>query len=193
MKAILVQIDPDYKPGRNSVLDDVVEALSSHEIPAVVTETALPPAKAKELCLKAIDRLISADDKERAIRDTLDILGELASGIGFLDTPAAPEDGDCNVTVITADGETKRLKCADTGLEALQKLVGGLIEVVPESLYSKGTRRGEDVVLVNEEGRMLDLPVNWTAMGVLDTIDGDYGALYGDVVIIDKQLLNRED
>ncbi len=197
-KVILVQIDPDYEPELGSALADVCESLRFHEIPAVITETDLPPAKAKELCLKALDRLVvgdslTAEDREQAIEDAKYILKELANAwAGLPEAPETPEGGASNVTIITPEGETKRLRCADTGLKALQKLVGGYIEVVPELLYRKGTRRGEDVVLVNEEGRLRNLPVNWTAMGALDTVAGAYGELYGNVVIIDKHLLNKE-
>ena len=65
-------------------------------------------------------------------------------------------------------------------LEELQKLVGGLIEVVPHAIENMGLKK---LMVVNEEGLILDLPYNEQASNLLG-----YG-IKGTAVIIDEGLL----
>lgn len=90
--------------------------------------------------------------------------------------------------VITADNkvEIRDLELKDDSLlEALQEVVGGYIETVPIML-----RNGLQMI-VNEEGVILDLPVNLIA-SIL------YGAaihdtfIQGDVAIVDRGYRNGE-
>jgi hypothetical protein len=107
---------------------------------------------------------------------------------------------------IIAAGGTVRTQTVEKKpeLKSLQELVGGYFEVVPSSLYgqtgdSDNPGRGSffklfelscgrAVVLVNEEGRIQNLPLNDYAMELLGTIPGPYGELYGDVVVLNKNL-----
>ena len=77
-----------------------------------------------------------------------------------------------NVEVVERDKPFK--------LEELQKLVGGLIEVVPHAIENMGLKK---LMVVNEEGLILDLPYNEQASNLLG-----YG-IKGTAVIIDEGLL----
>lgn len=78
-----------------------------------------------------------------------------------------------------------------TSLHQLQKMVGGLIEViflVKLSDQLKGDfTKGNDLIL-NEEGRLLDLPINpWSQLAALNTI-WEAEEFRGDIVLIDGRL-----
>lgn len=90
-------------------------------------------------------------------------------------------DGSCEPLILTPK----------TRLKTLQKLVGGYIEViyiVPLLDQLKGNfENGKDLV-INEEGRLLDLPVNpWSQFVGLNSIweDEDFR---GDIILIDGRL-----
>jgi len=51
-------------------------------------------------------------------------------------------------------------RTSKTPLEELQALVGGYIEILPHFNLYKG---GRCVVVCNEDGRALGLPINWEA------------------------------
>ena len=69
-------------------------------------------------------------------------------------------------------------------LDELQKLVGGLIEVVPHAIENMGLKK---LMVVNEEGLILDLPYNEQASNLL-TYFNPYG-IRGTAVIMDEGLL----
>lgn len=69
-------------------------------------------------------------------------------------------------------------------LEELQKLVGGLIEVVPHGIENMGLKK---LMVVNEEGLILDLPYNEQASNLLGYFN-PYG-IRGTAVIMDEGLL----
>ena len=93
---------------------------------------------------------------------------------------------DRYVIVIPADDEVILLHC-DGGrtleLEALQKLVEGCIETVPAVLGTGWAEYRDDevVLIVNEEGKLLGLPVNEEA-SELSAILGD--ELVGNAVLM---------
>ena len=68
-------------------------------------------------------------------------------------------------------------------LEELQKLVGGLIEVVPQWTWGVGHK----LMVVNEEGLLLDLPYNVKATDLLKRFN-PYG-IRGTAVLMDEGLL----
>lgn len=69
-------------------------------------------------------------------------------------------------------------------LDELQKMVGGLIEVVPHAIENMGLKK---LMVVNEEGLILDLPYNEQATNLL-TYFNPYG-IRGTAVIMDEGLL----
>jgi hypothetical protein len=78
--------------------------------------------------------------------------------------------------IIKFDGETIEVKPengTDFSLEELQEIVGGYIETVPT--YKRG-----EILVVNEEGKLLGLPFNREAT-VLARIYNDYIA--GDALL----------
>ncbi len=75
-----------------------------------------------------------------------------------------------NGTLIKADG-TEEVVVFD-GLKDMQNLVGGLIEVVP-------TKDADHILVVDEEGRLKNKPMNITA-----TIYCKYGSIVGDVILM---------
>jgi len=91
-----------------------------------------------------------------------------------------------NVEVIERDKPFK--------LEELQKLVGGLIEVVPDRIdlrningHETGSTGVGKLMIVNEEGLILDLPYNEQASNLLGYFN-PYG-IRGTAVIMDEGLL----
>mgnify|MGYP003149190581 CR=1 FL=1 len=69
-------------------------------------------------------------------------------------------------------------------LYELQKLVGGLIEVVPHAIGNMGLKK---LMVVNEEGLILDLPYNEQASNLL-TYFNPYG-IRGTAVLMDEGLM----
>ncbi len=65
-------------------------------------------------------------------------------------------------------------------LEELQRLVGGYIEIIQTKIQGK-------VMVINEEGKLKELPVNMKATGLY--IYGDHDKIVGDVLLIDKNLI----
>jgi len=67
------------------------------------------------------------------------------------------------------------LNGSDYKLEELQGYVGGLIEIVP---LTDG-----EIMVVNEEGLINDLPINPVATAIYQNATGDDGYIFGNVVI----------
>lgn len=59
--------------------------------------------------------------------------------------------------IVKEPGKSPEIRWVDNTLEALQKIVGGLIETV--------TLAADLVIICNEEGRIMDLPDNCTLYG----------------------------
>lgn len=73
--------------------------------------------------------------------------------------------------LIRADGTGRLIRCDDGDtckLETLQQLVGGLIETADSCLEPGWAREPVDSIklIVNEEGLLQELPVNWKAMNL---------------------------
>lgn len=71
--------------------------------------------------------------------------------------------------LIRADGTGRLIRCDDGDtckLETLQQLVGGLIETADSCLEPGWAREPVDSIklIVNEEGLLQELPINWKAM-----------------------------
>lgn len=83
--------------------------------------------------------------------------------------------------LIRTDGTGRLIRCDDGDtckLETLQQLVGGLIETADSCLEPGWAREKVDSIklIVNEEGLLQDLPVNWKAMDLYQ-----YGYMSGIV------------
>jgi hypothetical protein len=76
--------------------------------------------------------------------------------------------------ILKADGTTEEFN--DNSLDGLQKAVGGYIQIIP-------TLDGKIMVL-NEEGKMNDLPYNKKATEMANIFPNDY--IVGDVVIAEE-------
>lgn len=97
-----------------------------------------------------------------------------------------------NATVYKVDGSKERITIEEsTSLDTLQKIVGGLIEViyiVPLIDELKGDfSKGKDLI-INEEGLLLDLPVNpWSQLVGLNS-RWENEIFRGDIVLVDGKL-----
>lgn len=83
--------------------------------------------------------------------------------------------------LIRTDGTGRLIRCDDGDtckLETLQQLVGGLIETADSCLEPDLAREPVDSIklIVNEEGLLQELPVNWKAMNLYQ-----YGYMSGIV------------
>lgn len=83
--------------------------------------------------------------------------------------------------LIRTDGTGRLIRCDDGDtckLETLQQLVGGLIETADSCLEPGWAREPVDSIklIVNEEGLLQELPVNWKAMNLYQ-----YGYMSGIV------------
>lgn len=76
--------------------------------------------------------------------------------------------------ILKTDGTTEAFN--DNSLEGMQRVVGGWIEIVP-------THDGKDMV-INEEGKLKDLPLNEKATEMARIFAEDY--IVGDVIIAEK-------
>jgi hypothetical protein len=93
------------------------------------------------------------------------------------------KNGEMNkgIIVVKTNGDIAHIKFKKKPkLEELQKLVGGYIEMVSVPYLED---QGDYVVIVNEEGLVRRLPLNYN----MQTLFG--GILYGDVVIMERGLL----
>jgi Domain of unknown function (DUF3846) len=78
-----------------------------------------------------------------------------------------------------------------TSLETLQKLVGGYIEIIHlvdiiESLKSNCI--SEKDLVINEEGLLLDLPINpWSSHVAINTI-WQFEEFRGDIILVEGRL-----
>jgi len=71
-------------------------------------------------------------------------------------------------------------------LKELQALVGGYIEVV---YFGSNSKMAGLAMIVNEDGLRLNLPFNETASVMLSESRGFPVSIYGDVCIMDADLL----
>jgi hypothetical protein len=69
----------------------------------------------------------------------------------------------------------------DFQLDELQKIVGGYIEIV-------GLLDNE-IMVINEEGKLADLPVNENATEIYNEVDGFYDYIVGDVLVCDSSMV----
>lgn len=74
---------------------------------------------------------------------------------------------------LKVDGSTE--PCG-TSLKELQEAVGGLIEIIDA--------RDGSLIICNEDGKLMDLPVNKLATDLY--VNGDYDVIVGDVVIAEQ-------
>lgn len=86
-----------------------------------------------------------------------------------------------HMILIRTDGTGRLIRCDDGDtckLETLQQLVGGLIETADSCLEPGWAREPVDSIklIVNEEGLLQELPVNWKAMNLYQ-----YGYMSGIV------------
>lgn len=86
-------------------------------------------------------------------------------------------------TVIRVDGT--RAKLADTELATLQLAVGGYIEV----LYLPAKM----VLIINEDGISLDLPINPVATSLCVGLVYMAGGIRGDAVLCEASELRKDD
>ncbi len=88
-----------------------------------------------------------------------------------------------NATIYKTDGSKEPLLLdKKTSLETLQKIVGGLIEVI--CIENEDDQTAKDLV-INEEGRLLDLPCNpWSKLVGLNSI-WEHEIFRGDIIFID--------
>lgn len=86
--------------------------------------------------------------------------------------------------IYKADGtiiETAPANGIDFQLEELQKIVGGYIEIV--SLLDN------EIMVINEEGKLTDLPINENATEIYNEADGFYDYIVGDVLVCDSSMV----
>lgn len=69
----------------------------------------------------------------------------------------------------------------DFQLGELQKIVGGYIEIV--SLLDN------EIMVINEEGKLSDLPINENATEIYNEVDGFYDYIAGDVLVCDSNMV----
>jgi hypothetical protein len=87
------------------------------------------------------------------------------------------------VTIIHADGRPDTIEEMDPSLERLQKFVAGYIELIPGFNSYKGQTTLQ--VLGNEEGKLMDLPINRMATLAWRQCDERItDQLVGDIVVI---------
>ena len=95
-------------------------------------------------------------------------------------------------TLYKTDGSKEPLLLTSkTRLKTLQRLVGGYIEVIYIVSFLDQLRGkfdgGKDLV-INDEGLLLDLPVNpWSQLVALNSIYEDHD-FRGDIILIDGKL-----
>lgn len=86
--------------------------------------------------------------------------------------------------IYKADGsiiDVKPNNGTDFSLEELQEIVGGYIEIV-------GLMDNE-IMVINEEGKLIDLPFNETATQMYQEVDGFYDYIAGDVLVCDSSMV----
>lgn len=97
-----------------------------------------------------------------------------------------------NATIYKTDGSKEPLLLdKETSLETLQKIVGGLIEVIHIIDELESSRIGKPVgcdLVINEEGRLLDLPINpWSRLVGLNSI-WEAEDFRGDIILVNGRL-----
>jgi hypothetical protein len=69
----------------------------------------------------------------------------------------------------------------DFQLEELQRIVGGYIEII--GLFDN------EIMVVNEEGKLADLPINENATELYNEADDFYDYIVGDVLVCDSSMV----
>ena len=74
---------------------------------------------------------------------------------------------DSNMRVVIIEpGKPARIAEIDSGLESMQAIVGGYIQVISAKAMPGGEALGHDMILVlNEEGKLEGLPYNFKLWG----------------------------
>lgn len=85
------------------------------------------------------------------------------------------------IVLLRTDGTSEKISDTDPGLETLQNLVGGLIEIVP--LIKDDVIEKE--LVVNEEGKLLQLPLNIVASIIYNKYYPGYDVIVGDALLCD--------
>lgn len=86
--------------------------------------------------------------------------------------------------IYKADGsiiDVKPNNGTDFSIEELQDIVGGFIEIV--------SLMGNEIMVINEEGKLIDLPFNETATQMYQEVDGFYDYIAGDVLVCDSNMV----
>lgn len=86
--------------------------------------------------------------------------------------------------IYKADGsiiDVKPNNGTDFSLEELQEIVGGYIEIVG--------LMGNEIMVINEEGKLIDLPFNENATQMYQEVDGFYDYIAGDVLVCDSNMV----
>lgn len=86
--------------------------------------------------------------------------------------------------IYKADGtiiETAPANGTDFQLEELQEIVDGYIEIVQLS-YNQ-------IMVINEEGKLIDLPYNENATEIYQEEDSFYDYIAGDVLVCDSNMV----
>ena len=86
-------------------------------------------------------------------------------------------------TIYTVDGEVKTVtprNGTNFKLDELQEFVGGLVEIVPIEQSSK-------IMVVNEKGKLLGLPVNTRATDEWPTAYGPNDVIVGNALICEDE------
>ena len=99
---------------------------------------------------------------------------------------------EIKATIYKVDGTKEPLILNDkSNLDTLQKIVGGLIEViyiVPLLDQLRGNFENGKDLIINEEGKLLDLPVNpWSQLVGLNSI-WEAEEFRGDMVLVEGRL-----
>ena len=99
---------------------------------------------------------------------------------------------EIKATLYKVDGSKEPLILTPkTRLETLQKLVGGYIEVIHivDLIASlKGDELAGKDLVINEEGRLLDLPINPWSRHVALNSEWQFEDFRGDIILIDGRL-----
>lgn len=87
-------------------------------------------------------------------------------------------------TIFKTDGTEERFSIPAKGaFEKLKEMVGGHIEIIP--FISKNGRKVKFDVLVNEDGKWLNLPVNPKSDFINQGTNFEGHQYFGNVVVID--------
>lgn len=99
---------------------------------------------------------------------------------------------EIHATLYKVDGSKEPLiLTAKTRLETLQKLVGGYIEVIHiVNLIAslKGDKLAVKDLVINEEGKLLNLPINPWSRHVALNSEWQFEDFRGDIILVEGRL-----